>query len=150
MQTTYDLYQANAFAGLIGDSSNRVIYTGVAEGTINFGVPVKRGTKSDQGVLPLSAEGDAALVIGIAVSTQKSQLYDFKGTVNYASTESVPCITFGPVWVAVVDAVKAGDPVKVVEKTGAFSSAGVEVSGPRKMQYLTSTSGPGFAMVEVR
>ena len=121
----FEWYQQNmpvAIPGMKADSTIDVVDSFCAETALNPGAAVVRGTGAQQ-VKPVSAAGDIANVIGIAVHTHKD--YSGEGA-YYEKGYCLPVMTFGDVYVEVAGTVTAGG---VVAMGVANGSAGFYAHG---------------------
>ena len=144
-------YQQNmpvAIPGMKADSTIDVVDSFVAEKALNPGDAVIRGTGAQQ-VKPVSAAGDIANVIGIAVHTHKD--YSGEGA-YYEEGYCLPVMTFGDVYVEVGGTVAAGGQVamKVTNSVAAFVASGDGATNVAGMTYLASGVKGDIVPVRIR
>lgn len=118
-----------ARAGHIADTADKTLISLNAEEVIGFGVPLAQGA-TDTGCI--IATTGATEIIGISVRDRSAcnDVFDIG--------DSVRVMTEGPIWVPVVAAVAAGDPVHVdLASSGFTNTGGVQLMRAR---YETSQS----------
>ena len=147
----FEWYQQNmpvAIPGMKADSTIDVVDSFCAEAALNPGAAVVRGT-GDQQVKPVSAAGDIANVIGIAVHTHKD--YSGEGA-YYEKGYCLPVMTFGDVYVEVGGTVAAGGQVamKVTNGVAAFVPSGEGATNVAGMTYLASGVKGDIVPVRIR
>ena len=147
----FDWYQQNmpsAIPGMKADSTIDVVDSFCAETALNPGDAVIRGTGAQQ-VKPVSAAGDIANVIGIAVHTHKD--YSGEGA-YYEKGYCLPVMTFGDVYVEVGGTVAAGGQVamKVTNSVAAFVASGDGATNVTGMTYLASGVKGDIVPVRIR
>ena len=147
----FEWYQQNmpiAIPGMKADSTIDVVDSFFAETALNPGDAVTRGT-GDQQVKPVSAVGDLANVIGIAVHTHKD--YSGEGA-YYEEGYCLPVMTFGDVYVEVGDTVAAGGRVamKVTDGVAAFVASNKGDKDFSSMTYLASGVKGDIVPVRIR
>ena len=125
----YGYEDAKGFPGMKSTSAVDTVETFVAEGDVQPGTFVTRGTDKDLQVKSISNVSDVP--VGIVVHTHHEP-----GTV-YSDGATVPVIVNGEVYVEVSGAVTAGEPVHI-DATGKIGGAtltdGVEVTNARFME----------------
>ena len=125
----YGYEDAKGFPGMKATSAVDTVESFTAEGDVQPGTFVTRGTDKDLKVKAISSASDVP--VGIAVHTHHEP-----GTV-YSDGATVPVIVNGEVYVEVSGAVTAGEPVRI-DATGkiggAALTAGVEVTNTRFME----------------
>lgn len=147
----FEWYQSGApiaVPGMKADSTIDVVDSFCAEVALNPGAAVVRGT-GDQQVKPVSAAGDIANVIGIAVHTHK----DYCGTgAYYEEGYCLPVMTFGDVYVEVGGTVTAGGAVamKVTNGVADFVASGEGATNVAGMTYLASGVKGDIVPVRIR
>ena len=147
----FDWYQQGmpvAIPGMKADSTLDVVDSFCAEAALNPGAAVVRGT-GDQQVKPVSAAGDIANVIGIAVHTHKD--YSGEGA-YYEKGYCLPVMTFGDVYVEVGGTVAAGGQVamKVTNGKAEFVASGEGATNVTGMTYLASGVKGDIVPVRIR
>ena len=147
----FDWYQQNmpsAIPGMKADSTIDVVDSFCAEAALNPGTAVVRGTGAQQ-VKPVSAAGDIANVIGIAVHTHKD--YSGEGA-YYEKGYCLPVMTFGDVYVEVGGTVAAGGQVamKVTNSKAEFVASGEGATNVAGMTYLASGVKGDIVPVRIR
>ena len=137
-----------AIPGMKADSTLDVVDSFCAEAALNPGAAVVRGT-GDQQVKPVSAAGDIANVIGIAVHTHKD--YSGEGA-YYEEGYCLPVMTFGDVYVEVGGTVAAGGQVAMTVTNGkaAFVASGGSATNVAGMTYLASGVNGDIVPVRIR
>ena len=147
----FEWYQSGApiaIPGMKADSTIDVVDSFCAEVALNPGAAVVRGT-GDQQVKPVSAAGDIANVIGIAVHTHK----DYSGAgAYYEEGYCLPVMTFGDVYVEVGGTVTAGGAVAmaVTDGVAAFVASGEGATNVTGMTYLASGVKGDIVPVRIR
>lgn len=125
----YGYEDAKGFPGMKATSAVDTVESFTAEGEVQPGTFVTRGTDKGNQVKAISGTSDVP--VGIAVHTHHEP-----GTV-YSDGATVPVIVNGEVYVEVSGAVTAGEPVHI-DATGkiggATLTAGVEVANTRFME----------------
>lgn len=153
-QTTVTQYGAAGFAGLLADNGDNNIMSYSAEGAIGFGVPVTLGTNKERQVLATNGNvGQGALSVGIAVSGIVEQTSS-AGVAAYVATDTVGVLKQGRIWVNTEDAVVAGAVANLKLASGKFTdeavAAGIEAFTQFSARFITGTTGPGLAIVEIK
>ena len=139
---------APAFAGQLSDITAHVVDSFAAEGGIEPGELVMRGTDSAKQVKRVTADTDNEKVIGVALHVHKEP-----ETPYYPAGYSVPVITFGDVYVKAGTDVKAGDSVAIktntdhVDFVASATDSAKAVSG---LTFLDSGSTGDIVRVRVR
>jgi hypothetical protein len=151
MQSSVSQYGPVAFAGLLdGVNVPRMVRSYAAEAAIGLARPVMLGTNKDEQVLPATT---GAAAIGFAIHDQARE-QNSAGLVQYAVKEAVSVLTAGRFWAPTSDAVVAGALANVTVATGALTdaavAAGIEAFTQVQVTFITSTTGPGLALVEVK
>ena len=147
----FEWYQSGApiaIPGMKADSTIDVVDSFCAEVALNPGAAVVRGTGNQQ-VKPVSAAGDIANVIGIAVHTHK----DYSGTgAYYEEGYCLPVMTFGDVYVEAGGTVAAGGQVAmtVTNSKAAFVASGGSATNVAGMTYLASGVNGDIVPVRIR
>lgn len=135
VQLSYLRDSAAGLAGVIADTSDRTVDSFAAEGVVEFGWPVARGTSPGKQVV----RSGAANFLGVALFSQTEEAG------NYADNASVPVLTKGRVWVVSAEAVVPGNPVKI-SAGGTFVTAGATaIVGT----FLTAADAGGLAVIEI-
>lgn len=153
-QLSYNLYQAQAFAGMLGDSRENDILSYSAEGAVAFGKPVVTGTNKERQRAPVgTGVGQGALVNGFAVASHTVEQTS-AGVAQYNDKVTVPVLRRGAIWVNTQDAVVADSVANLHLATGTLTDAavgaGVEAFGQMLVRFLTGTTGAGLALVDVQ
>ena len=127
-----------AQAGQIADTSKRTIDSYAAEGVIEFGKAVERGTDSAKQVKSF----DGGVFAGISVFSQAEETgqYKDKGSVSVMSSGRVVVDTLAV-------EVEAGEAAYAVDATGAITN--VATSATAIGTFLTSGTGLNVIQVEV-
>lgn len=117
VQTVYNDFPANGFAGMIanGETGNRISRT--AESAMAFGVPVYRGT-GDHGCTDVV--GTAATFLGISIAHEALQPLAGETADNYQVNDNVAILTKGVIWVTAGEAVTDGAQAYADATTGAI------------------------------
>lgn len=149
----YELYQGEAFAGMIYDLSPHTIDTFAVEDAngIGAGVAVIRGTDPEKQIKAAAATGDGANVIGVTLYSHKEQVASGG---YYPKGYAVSVLTKGRVWVAVGGAVTAGAEAKLKVSDSTFVAGGGEADSDVEAvgcgaKFLTSTEEAGLAVIEI-
>lgn len=139
-QTVYKETMDAARVGMLADTTNTTLLSRNIEGAaVGFGKPVVQGA-ADKGAR-ISTTGDTK-ILGITVR-ERSTLDD-----EFAVGDSARVATVGAIWVSVVAAVAAGDPVHVIVADGTFTNTGgVEITEAR---YDTSAAIGELALVRMK
>lgn len=151
----FDWYQqesAPAFAGMKADTSLNVVDGFASEGGVNPGEAVIRGTDTAEQCKAVSATGDGAKVIGIAVHVHREPQTD-SAVKYYEAGYQVPVMTFGDVYVVAGGTVTAGDTVAltIASSAGAFvASTTASAEAVSGMTYLDSGVKGELVRVRVR
>lgn len=154
-QTSYSLYQPNAFAGMLADLSDNDIVSFAAENAdIPFGKALVLGTNKEKQVRQASTSaGQGALIVGFAVSSHTVE-QSSAGVAAYPRYSAVNTLKRGRFWVETNDAVNAGAVANFHLATGKFTDeavgAGIEAITQVSVRFVTGTAGAGLAMVEVK
>lgn len=153
-QLSYSQYQPAGFAGQLYDIGTNNVISYAAENAILFGRPVTLGTNAEAEVrVVTTSAGQAALAIGIAVASHTVGQTS-GGLAQYANGETVPVIKRGRVWVETNDAVTAGAVANLHLASSRFTDeavgAGIEAFTQFSARFITSTSGAGLAVVEIK
>lgn len=106
--TWYGQEDAPGFAGQLSDITAHVIDSFGAEGGVEPGQFVMRGTDTASQVKQVNADTDVDKIIGIAVHVHKEP-----ETPYYPEGYAVPVATFGDVYVEAATDVTAGDAVAI-------------------------------------
>lgn len=134
MQTSYTQDYVIGQVGQIADTSNRVIDSFAAEGTIAFGIAVARGTNKQKQVIPFAGSG----FVGISV-------FEHNEDGLYNDEDSVSVMTSGRIYVATAATVVAGTTAYAVNATGAITN--VATAATEIGKFLTS--GTGIVVLEL-
>lgn len=149
-QTTIPTSQAAGYAGLLGGIGHDYVVSYAAEEIIPIGHPVKLGTDKEKEVLKTTS---GALAIGFSLHDHAREQTS-GGAVQYAATETVSVLKQGVLWLPTTDAVVAGAVANLTVATGAVTdeavTAGIEAFTQFTARFLTSTSGAGLALVEIK
>lgn len=116
VQTSYELNQANAVPGLIGDIGFNEIDSFLAEGAVAFGYVVSRGTADNQAV-----PGGDGTGIGVAVRDLAREGAATTGAVSYADGDTMAVMRFGSggkIFAELAAGGNAGDALHYVDATG--------------------------------
>ena len=137
----YGYEDAKGYPGMKATSAVDTVETFTAEGDVQPGTFVTRGTDKDAQVKAISNVSD--IPVGVVVHTHHEP-----GTV-YSDGATVPVIVNGEVYVEVSGAVTAGEPVHI-DATGKIGGAtltdGVEVTNTR---FMESAAGGEIARVRI-
>lgn len=139
-QLNYSLNHEFAFKGMKADSRLDFKATGIAEGTVGFGVGLQRGTDKEFQVLPIDDSGDTFYGVALYEESQTSG--------NYPDTKPVNVLRQGSVVVESAVAVNAGEAAYVVPATGDFTnvSTGNVVTGGIFTKTIASA---GLTVIEI-
>lgn len=148
----YGNEDAVAFVGMKADSSIDVCDTFASEGGVNPGEAVIRGTDAAKQCKAVTAAGDGAKVIGIAVHVHREPQLTASAK-YYEAGYTLPVMTSGDIYVAAGGDVKAGDTVALTIAGGkgvfvASSTASAEKVA--NMTYLDSGVKDDLVRVRVR
>lgn len=136
------------FPGMKANVTVDVCDSFAAEGEIDPGEAVIRGTNPNEQVKAVTTAADIAKIVGIVVHTHKEPN---SGGKYYAEGDSVPIMTGGDIYVLAADDVTAGDvvTVKIENGAGVFStgSNGTAVAG---MTYMESGAAGEIVRVRIR
>lgn len=150
-QTTISQYGAAAFAGMLDGVGPHLIRSYAAEEVMPATAqPVKPGTNPEKEVLKTTS---GALTIGFAIHDHAREQTS-AGVAQYAATETASIVTQGRFWVNTSDAVVAGAVANLTVATGYLTDAsvttGIEAFTQFSARFLTSTTGAGIALVEIK
>lgn len=149
-QTSYDLNQGQAFAGMKADARFDEVVSFQAEGAVAFGLGVIRGTAPETEVkIPAGATTGFR---GVALHIHKEPV---AGLCRYEDTEMVSVLRKGRAWVPVVGTIAVTDTVRLIHTggnagmftaatTGSTAISGLEFAGA----YATSGS-PAIALLDI-
>lgn len=146
----YERESGVAFPGQKADMSANVCDSFASEGGVDPGEAVIRGTDKAGQVKAVSAAGDGAKVIGIAVHVSREPKESGK---YYEAGYQLPVMTFGDVYVTAGSDVTAGDIValKIAGGNGAFvASATSGAEAIAGMTYFDSGVKGDLVRVRVR
>lgn len=150
MQSTISQYGAPAFAGLLDGIGPRNVRSYSAEGAVGLARPVMLGTNPEEQCKHATS---GAVAIGFAIHDQARE-QDASGVVQYAAKETVSVLTQGRFWAKTSDAVVAGAVANLTVADGTLTdaavAAGIEAFTQMDVVFITSTTGAGLAIVEVK
>jgi len=151
MQSTVTQYGPVAFAGLMDGVANpQNVRSYSAEAAVGLARAVMLGTNKDKQVLHATT---GAAAIGFAIHDQARE-QNSAGLVQYAAKETVSVLNMGRFWCETNDAVAAGAVANLVVATGKLTdeavTAGTEAFTQVSVRFITSTTGAGLAIVEVK
>lgn len=150
MQTSYSRDMAKAIAGTLYDLSYRVVDSYAVEtGPIYPGMGVVGGTDVETQVKVPTAT--TATIKGIVLLQAKEQNAD--GTVTFVAKNTVSVLHKGRAWVPVNGPV-AADAQAYLVYSGADAGKWAPITGSTAAaitgaKFITSTTGPGLAVVEL-
>lgn len=144
MQTTYDEKMDVAVVGQLVDCTNRRVESKYAEGAIDAGDAVQIGTADDQVLTATTA------VYGVAIQHPTLTMSDDTGLAAYAEFDGVSLLTNGRIWVAVDGAVAIGGQAYWDVAAQAFNSTATDNFIVNGGKFVTSTSGAGLAILEIK
>lgn len=136
-----------AIPGMKADSTVDVVDSFAAEGNMNPGDLVIRGTDPANQCKVAGTAGDGAKALGVAIHTHKN--YDGTGA-YYEDEYNVPVMTFGDVYVAAGDdSIVAGGQayVSISGGAGSFVSGGDGAESLTGMTYMTDADAAGDVVV---
>lgn len=149
-QTTISQYSAAAFAGMLDGVGPKNIRSYAAEEAIPIAYPVRLGTKKDKQVLKATT---GALTVGFAIHDHARE-QNGAGLVQFPIGDAVNVLTQGRFWINTTDAVVAGATANLTTATGFLTdeavAAGIEAFTQMSVKFITATTGPGLALVEVK
>lgn len=149
-QTTISQYGAAGFKGLLDGVAPHDVRSYAAEEVIPVAYPVQLGTNPEKQVLKAVTGAGA---VGFALHDHARE-QTAGGVVQYAATETVSVITKGRLWVETTDAVVAGAAANLTVATGKLTdaavAAGIEAFTKFSATFVSSTSGAGLALVEIK
>ncbi len=142
-QTTYELNQPVAYAGLIFAQNPKDVISRKVETVagIAFGVVVSRGTDADnQCVL-----GGTTGILGITIRALDREADDAAGAIEYAEKETAAIMREGYIWAVCPTGCVPGDAVNFVEATGVLDSGAPAGTGETGLDdcYWDSTAAAG-------
>jgi hypothetical protein len=150
VQTVYNQYNPEGFAGLLDGVGTHSVRSYAAEEIIPVGSPVRLGTTPAKEVLKANA---GATVVGFALHDHAREQTS-AGAVEYKATETVSVLTAGRLWVETDDAVAAGAIARLKTSnnklTDEAATTGIENFSIISVRFLTATTGAGLALVEVK
>lgn len=122
-QTSYTIYQAKAYAGQLVDLGPSVRISRSAEGDIDFGVVVGRGTDSVNQCVP--GNGGALIdILGITYRSLEREGAANTGAIKYAEKETVGILQQGYIYAVCPSGCAAGATVKFNNTTGVLDAGG--------------------------
>lgn len=154
-QTSYTMYQANAFAGMLADISDNDILSYSAEtADIPFGKALVLGTNKEKQVKQASTSaGQGALVVGFSIASHTVE-QNSSGVAAYPRYSAVNTLKRGRFWMETEDAVVAGAVANFKLSSGKVTdeavAAGIEAFTQVSVRFVTGTTGAGLAIVEVK
>lgn len=154
-QTSYTLYQAAAFAGMLADmSDNDILSYAAGSADIPFGKAVVLGTNREKQVNPAgTGAGQGALIFGFATASHDVE-QGAAGLTVYPRYSAVNVLRRGKFWMETNDAVTAGAVANFHLASGKLTdeavAAGIEAITQLSVRFLTGTVGAGLAIVEVK
>lgn len=121
-----------------------LIVTKIAEGDVNFGIGVKRGTDKDTQAIA----GGGAGFLGVALHSLVAEAAYVDATIKIEDTETMEILRNGMCWVSPTNAVVAGDKIIVVDSTGAFKG-GTASAGETQLDgtFESSCGENGLALI---
>lgn len=146
-QTSYDLNQPVAYAGMKLDSRFDTVESYAAEEAIPFGVGVVAGT--DPLVQVKIPTADTDTFRGISLQTHKEQLSN--GTVQYNQSDAVSTLREGGAYVEASVAVTVDEPAYVVASggdAGKFTNVSTSNIGPVGV-FKGTIAAAGIVPVEI-
>lgn len=144
VQTTYNETLSQAVAGQQGSTDHaEVISRTVETAALAFGKVAVQGAK-DLGVRPPSASHTK--FVGITVIDQAQA---FTTADTYAVGQTAGVLREGPVWVAVGEAVAAGDAAYFVPATGAIMKTATDNIAIPGGRFDTSAASGGLALLHI-
>lgn len=150
MQTSYSQYGDAAYKGMLDGIGPHNIRSYAAEEAIPMAYPVALGTDKSKEVVKATSGAGA---IGFALHDH-ARVQDSNGLVQYAATETVSVLTQGRFWVMTSDAVVAGTTANMTVADGTLTdaavAAGIEAFTQFSAKFITATTGPGLAIVEIK
>ena len=117
-QTSYSINQGVAYAGGIYDLSKSDLISRAAEGDLDFGIVVTRGTDADSQAI---AGGVGTDLLGITVRDVGREGVA-SGEIMYSDTETAGIMRVGYIWAVCPSGCVPGDAVKYVNATGVLDS----------------------------
>ena len=154
-QLAYTLYQPNAFAGMLADmSENDIVSYAAGTSDVPFGKAVVLGTNKEKQVnVAGTGAGAGVLVFGFATASHDVE-QSSAGVAAYPRYSAVNVLRRGKFWVETNDAVGAGSVANLHLASGKLTdeavAAGIEAVTQLSLRFLTSTTGAGLAIVEVK
>lgn len=154
-QLVYNIDQAIAVAGLLGDLSPKYVRSYKATVEIAFGLAVSlSGTSGDSAKIPTATDDVTATPLGVAVFSHDQVN---TGAPGYPIDAAVNVLRKGTIWVKVEEAVNAEDPAFVRFATGtgtvlgsfrksADTATAVALPGAK---FLTSAAANGLALLSI-
>jgi len=150
-QTSYEIKQPIAYAGMIVDLAPRDIRSRDVEGAAGFafGVIVSRGTDPDrQAVL-----GGTSSLIGVTVRELTREGAINTGAIKYSEKETAAIMRNGYIWVVCPSGCVPGDAVNYDEVTGVIDSGAPSGTGETGLDdfFFDSTAAAGeLAILKVK
>ena len=144
MQTSYDENMAVAVVGQLVDCTNLRIESKYAENSFVAGEAVQIGSSDDQ------IETVDTSVYGVAIQHPLLTMNDDTGLAAYAEFDGVSIITNGRIWVEVDGAVAIGADAYWDVAAGAFNSTSTDNFAVPGGKFVSSTSGAGLAILEIK
>ena len=144
---TYAKNQPAGVAGALATTEHTEMVSRTNEDLtlIKFGVPVFRADGDRGATATIPADIDRGNFLGITTLDRGAYTNEMMTEEGFRNLDTMLVLRVGVIWVEVVGAVNAGEPV-FLNNDGKFAASGVEL--PRA-QYETSTSGAGLAQVRL-
>ena len=134
VQTSYDRYTATAYPGLVADNNPSERISKIAEGDIDFGLAVQRGTSDDQAKIGSGASAVGFLGVACRMLNQEGALAD--ASLKYNDEDMVAILKSGWIYLKITNTGAAGLQLNMnnttgVIKAGAAGAGESEIPGGR-------------------
>ena len=150
-QTSYEINQAIAYAGLIFAQNPKDIISRDAEGVagLAFGIVVSRGTDKDRQCIIGGTTG----FLGVTVRALDREGVINTGAIKYNETEAVAIMRNGYIWAVCPTGCVPGDAVNFIEATGVLDSgapSGVGETGLDNCFWDSTAAAGELAVLRVK
>jgi len=142
-QTSYEIKQPNAYAGLLADQNPHETISRDIETVagVNFGVVVSRGTDPDRQALI----GGTDNILGVTIRELTREGAVNTGAIKYNEKETAAILREGYIFAVCPTGCVPGDPVNFIEATGILDSGAPSGTGETGLDdcFWDSTTAAG-------
>jgi len=146
-QTSYDIRQGKAYAGLIFAQAPHDIVSRAVEtaGGIAFGVAVTRGTDADKQIVPAAS----ADFLGITIRSLEKE-GGTAGAIQWNAKETAGVMRSGYIWAVCPTGCVPGDPVSYADGTGVLDSGDAGIGSTNLVGSAWETTAVAGELAVVR